>query len=145
MAAVRKWFNDTIDWDLIETHFPEMLRVAVSIKLGKVTASAILRRLGTFSKKNKIYFAFRELGKVVRTLFLLDYIDDVEVRKVIHAATNKSEEFNQFVKWAFFGGEGIIQENVLHEQRKVVKYSHFVANLDKVGSPPGFAGEAVAV
>jgi len=126
---IESLFNDTIDWTLIETHFPEMLRVAVSIKLGKVTASAILRRLGTFSKKNKIYFAFRELGKVVRTLFLLDYIDDVEVRKVIHAATNKSEEFNQFVKWAFFGGEGIIQENVLHEQRKVVKYSHLVANL----------------
>lgn len=33
------------------------------------------------------------------------------------------------MKWAFFGGEGIIQENVLHEQRKVVKYSHLVANL----------------
>ncbi|WP_241235341.1 transposase, partial [Xanthomonas euvesicatoria] len=42
----------------------------------------------------------------VRTLFLLHYIDDVEVRKTIHAATNKSEEFNGFVKWAFFGGEG---------------------------------------
>ncbi|KLD27150.1 hypothetical protein TB9_23355, partial [Xanthomonas perforans] len=84
-----------------------MLRVAISIKLGKITASTILRRLGTYSRKNKLYWAFRELGKAVRTLFLLRYIDDVEVRKTIHAATNKSEEFNGFVKWAFFGGEGI--------------------------------------
>ena len=104
-----------------------MLRVTVSIKLGKITASTILRRLGTYSRKNKLYFAFRELGKVVRTKFLLKYIDDVDVRKTIDAATNKSEEFNGFVKWV--GGEGIIAENVRHEQRKIVKYNQLVANM----------------
>lgn len=60
--------------------------------------SIILRRLGTYSRKNKLYWASRELGKVVRTMFLLRYIDDVEVRQTIHAAPNKSEEFNGFVK-----------------------------------------------
>lgn len=89
----------------------------------------ILRRLGTFSSKNKLYFAFRELGRVIRTLFLLDYISDIELRKSIHAATNKSEEFNNFVKWLFFGGEGVIAENLRHEQRKVIKYSQLVANM----------------
>ncbi|RXD63399.1 Tn3 family transposase, partial [Xanthomonas perforans] len=117
------------DWGLIETHLHDMLRVTVSIKLGKITASTILRRLGTYSRKNKLYFAFRELGKVIRTLFLLRYIDDVDMRRTIQAATNKSEEFNGFVKWVFFGGEGIIAENVLHEQRKVVKYNQLVANM----------------
>ena len=33
------------------------------------------------------------------------------------------------MKWAFFGGEGIIAENVLHEQRKIVKYNQLVANM----------------
>src|SRR3546814_9156688 len=42
---------------------------------------------------------------------------------------SKSEEFNGFVKWAFFGGEGIIAENVQHEQRKIVRYNQLVANL----------------
>ena len=126
---IQALFGDAIDWKLIETHLHGMLRVAISIKLGKITASTILRRLGTYSRKNKLYWAFRELGKAVRTLFLLRYIDDVEVRKTIHAATNKSEEFNGFVKWAFFGGEGIIAENVQHEQRKIVRYNQLVANL----------------
>ena len=106
-----------------------MLRVALSIKAGKITPSALLRRLGTASRKNKLYFAFRELGRVVRTQFLLDYIGDVELRRTIHAATCKSEEFNQFTKWLFFGGEGVIAENVRHEQRKVIKYNQLVANL----------------
>lgn len=126
---IQALFGDSIDWQLIGTHLYDMLRVAISIRLGKITASSILRRLGTYSRKNKLYFAFRELGKVIRTLFLLRYIDDVEIRKTIHAATNKSEEFNGFVKWVFFGGEGVIAENVLHEQRKIVKYSQLVANM----------------
>lgn len=126
---IQALFGDSIDWKLIETHLHDMLRVTVSIKLGKITASTILRRLGTYSRKNKLYFAFRELGKVIRTMFLLRYVDDVEIRKTIQAATNKSEEFNGFVKWVFFGGEGIIAENILHEQRKIVKYNQLVANM----------------
>jgi TnpA family transposase len=122
-------FTDTIDWTLIETHLPDMLRVALSIKAGKITPSTLLRRLGTASRKNKLYFAFRELGRVVRTLFLLHYMSDVELRKTIHAATNKREEFNAFVQWLFFGGSGSIAENARHEQRKVVKYNQWVANL----------------
>jgi len=126
---IQSLFRGTIDWDLLAVHYRDMLRVAVSIKLGKITPSMILRRLGTFSRKNKLYFAFRELGRVIRTMFLLNYINDVELRRSIHAATNKSEEFNNFVKWLFFGGEGIIAENLRHEQRKVIKYSQLVANM----------------
>lgn len=122
-------FSDDIDWALIEAQFNEMLRIAVSIKVGMITASSILRRLGTKSRSNPVYQAFRELGKVTRTMFMLDYIDDIELRKVIQAATNKSEQFNKFVKLVFFGSEGIIAENLRHEQMKMVKYSHLVANL----------------
>ena len=122
-------FSESINWKLIETHLPDMLRIVLSIKAGKITPSTILRRLGTANRKNKLYFAFRELGRVIRTVFLLDYIGDIETRKTIQSATTKSEEFNQFIQWLFFGGEGIIAENVRHEQRKVVKYNQLVANL----------------
>ncbi len=128
-AHINGLFSEAVNWELIETHLPDMLRIALSIKAGKITPSTILRRLGTASRKNKLYFAFRELGRVVRTEFLLKYIGDVELRKTINAATNKSEEFNQFVKWLFFGNQGVIAENVRHEQRKVVKYNQLVANL----------------
>ncbi len=48
-------FSDTIDWELIATHYDDMLRVAVSIKSGKLLASTILRKLGTYSRKNRLY------------------------------------------------------------------------------------------
>ena len=53
----------------------------------------MLRRLGSYSRKNKLYFALRELGRVVRTMFLLRYVAEVELRRTILAATNKSERF----------------------------------------------------
>lgn len=126
---INSLFTEVIQWDLIEKHLPDMLRVVLSIKAGRIYPSTILKRLGTYSRKNKLYFAFRELGQVIRTIFLLRYLADVELRKTIHAATCKSEEFNNFIKWLFFGDEGIIAENLRHEQRKIVKYNHLVANL----------------
>jgi hypothetical protein len=122
-------FNTQAEWHLIETMLPDMLRVAMSIKAGTIRPSTILRRLATYSRKNKLYFAFRELGRVVRTIFLLQYVSDLELRQVIQAATNKSEAFNKFVQWVCFGGEGVITENVRDEQRKFIKYNHLVANL----------------
>lgn len=35
--------TEVIDWKLIETHFPDMLRAVISIKKGKIKASTILR------------------------------------------------------------------------------------------------------
>lgn len=122
-------FTEVIDWDQIEKHYREIMRMVVSVKLGLISSSTILRRLGTPSRKNKGYYAFRELGKAVRTLFLLRYIDDEDLRRTIHAATNNSEQFNGFLQWAFFGGDAIIAENLRDDQRRVVKYNQLVANL----------------
>lgn len=122
-------FSEGINFNLIRDNYLEMLRVVVSIKLGKVSASTIIRRLGTEGIRNNLFYAFRELGRVVRTNYLLEYIGRIDLRETVNAATCKSEEFNNFLKWVFFYNNGIIQENFRHEQAKIVKYNHLVANL----------------
>lgn len=67
------------------------------------------------------------LGRVIRTMFLLKYIADEQLRRTIQTATNKSESINVFTKWLFFGGEGIITENNRENQRKVIKFNHLIA------------------
>jgi len=143
---VRYWhidllFTKQVEWGLIETMLPEMQRVALSIGAGRIKPSTILRRLATYSRKNKVYFAFRELGRVVRTAFLLNYISDLELRRTIQAATNKSEAFNLFVQWVAFGGGRLLAENTRDEQRKMIKYhpltaAHFPQRCD---DDPSFA------
>jgi len=120
--------KEAIDWDLIACHLPDMLQIAQSIRAGRISPSTILRKLGTASRKNKLYFAFRELGRVVRTTFLLEYIGDEDLRSIIQAAQNKCEGFNKFAQWFYFGGD-TITENVRDDQLKIIKYNHLIANL----------------
>ena len=122
-------FSENINYSLITDNYKYMLRVAVSISEGKVSASTMIRRLGSNSIRNSLFYAFRELGRVVRTQFLLQYISEIELRESVHAATCKSEEFNQFVQWVFFYNNGMIQENLRHAQDKMIAYNHLVANL----------------
>lgn len=121
-------FTGVVDAKLIETHLPDMLRVALSIMKGKINASTILRKLGTNSRKNKLYQAFHALGCLVRTEFLLHYIHDADLRSIIQSATNKVESFHAFVQWLSFGGAGVIATNNREEQQKFIKYNHLIAN-----------------
>jgi TnpA family transposase len=79
------------DWDLIEARWKDLMQVALSVQAGAVLPSMLLRKLGTQSRQNQLYRAFRELGRVVRTIFLLEYISTAELRRSIHTATTKIE------------------------------------------------------
>ena len=116
------------NWRLIESMYHDMLRVVMSIQSGKIKASTILKKLCFKSKKNKLHHAFRELGRVVRTIFLLNYIADVDLRKKIQSATCRSEEFNDFIDWITFGKDSIIHSNNSKVQQKVIAFSRMVAN-----------------
>ncbi len=121
-------FSDTIDWGLIETHWQDLMQVTISIQAGKVLPSTLLRKLSNYSRKNRLYQAFRELGRVVRTVFLLRYLSDAELREEITGTTNKLEAYNGFTKWLSFGGEGVIGTPDPVEQEKRVKYTDLLAN-----------------
>ena len=116
------------EWKLIESMYYDMLRVVMSIQNGKIKASTILKKVCYKSKKNKLHQAFRELGRVVRTIFLLDYISDVDLRRKIQAATCKSEEFNDFIDWITFGKNGTIEENNPNIQKKIISFGRMTAN-----------------
>jgi TnpA family transposase len=121
-------FKDVIDWQLIQTHWQDLMRVVLSIQAGKLLPSTLLLKLGSYSQKNRLYQAFRELGRVVRTVFLLEYISDTGLRREITACTNIVEGYNRFLDWIFFGKEGVITENDPEEQEKQIKYLDLVAS-----------------
>lgn len=120
-------FGREIDWRLIETHWQDMMQVILSIQAGLVLPSMLLRKLSSHNRKNRLYQAFRELGRVERTLFLLRYISDPQVRRSIRAETTKIESFNDFLDWITFGGP-VIKSGDPVEQEKQVKYASLVAN-----------------
>ena len=121
-------FTQTVNWQLIRTHFKDIMQVVLSIQAGKVTPSMLLQKLGVYSRKNKLYLAFRELGRVIRTLFLLEYIGSEPMRREIRGATTKIESFNNFRDWVSFGGHTITSGDPV-EREKRLKYINLVANV----------------
>ena len=120
-------FGGEIDWDLISTHARDMFQVALSIQAGRVMPSMLLRKLGTYSRRSLLYRAFRELGRVERTLFLLRFVSSIEVRRTIRAETTKIEAFNDFLDWIAFGGP-VVKSGDPVEQEKQLKYASLIAN-----------------
>ena len=104
-----------------------MLRVALSVKAGLIRPSAILRRLSTYSRKNSCTSPSANwagsFGRLPAGLPVLT----LELRRVIQAATNKSEPFNRYVQWLVFGESGL-RARAAGRQRKLIKYNHLVAN-----------------
>lgn len=119
--------TQVVDWDLIERHWLDMMQVVLSIQAGKILPSMLLKKLGVYSRKNSLYRAFSELGRVERTIFLLQYMSNTEMRQQIRAETTKVESYNNFTDWLAFGGPVLRSADPV-EQEKRVKYRDLVAN-----------------
>jgi TnpA family transposase len=120
-------FTGVVDWDLLERHWPDMMQVVLSIQAGQVLPSMLLKKLGVYSRKSTLYKAFSELGRVDRTLFLLDFMSNSDMRRTIRAETTKVESYHQFTDWIAFGGPVLRSGDPL-EQEKRIKYRDLVAN-----------------
>lgn len=120
--------DNVVDWELIQTHWQDLLRVVISIQEGKMLPSMLLRKLTNYSRKNRLYQAFHALGCVVRTVFLLQFLSDVKLREIMHRATNKVEQYNAFEDWLCFAKGGTIYERAYEEQEKHLKYTSLLAN-----------------
>ncbi|MDR7304480.1 Tn3 family transposase [Haloactinomyces albus] len=119
--------DNAIDWDLIERHWTDLLRTAISIRESRVSSVTLLRRLGNHSRKNRLYRAFRELGRVIMTITLLRFLSEPELREQITAITNKAEAFHGYAEWLMVGGK-LIGHNDPDHQELVVKFNELMAN-----------------
>ncbi|MFD3920181.1 Tn3 family transposase [Streptomyces sp. NPDC058595] len=119
--------KDVINWQLIENHFEDLMRVVLSIREGRLSSAVLLRRLGNESKRNRIYRAYREVGRVIRTIVLLRFLSEPELRESIQSMTNKVEAFHKFSGWLMFASE-VLQDNDPEDQEKIIKFNELLAN-----------------
>ncbi|EFO4726406.1 Tn3 family transposase, partial [Escherichia coli] len=94
----------------IEIHWREVLRLATSIKQGTVTASLMLKKLASYPKQNGLAKALREIGRIERTLFMLDWFRDPALRRRVQAGLNKGEARNALARAVFMHRLGEIRD-----------------------------------
>jgi TnpA family transposase len=58
------------------------------LKAGIVAPSVMLRKLAAYRRQNQLDLALQELGRIERTLFMLDWLESPELRRRCHAGLN---------------------------------------------------------
>ena len=101
----------------IRAHWDDILRLTASIQQGTVTASLMLRKLGSYPRQNGLAVALRELGRIERTLFALDWMQNVELRRRVQIGLNKGEARNALARAVFLNRLGELRDRRFENQR----------------------------
>jgi len=109
--------GEKLNTKLILAQWPEILRLATSIKQGTVTASLILRKLASYPRQNSLALALRELGRLERTLFTLNWLRDPALRQKVTAGLNKGEAKNTLAQAVCFHRLGELRDRTYELQR----------------------------
>ncbi len=105
-----------INWDLIRQHYDQMVKYATALRLGTAETEAILKRFSKNSFKHPTYLALMELGRVIKTIFLCQYLDDEAVRREVNEGLNVVERWNEVNDFIFYGKGGEFASNRLESQ-----------------------------
>lgn len=116
-SALSEHIGGTINSKKIIQNWDEILRLAASIKNGTVTASLIVKKIGSYPRQNGLAVALRELGKIERTLFMLDWYMSPELRRRVTAGLNKGEARNALARAVYFNRFGEVRERSFENQR----------------------------
>jgi TnpA family transposase len=100
-----------VDEKLILRHWDDIMRVAGSLKLGWVTSSLLVSRLQAKPRMSSLTRAIQAYGRLRKTMFLLKYMEDVDLRKRINRQLNKGEELHALRKFLFFANEGNVRKH----------------------------------
>ena len=115
--ALEPLIGGAIDVHVIAENWDEILRLAASIKAGTVAPSAILRRLAAYPRQNALAKSLKEIGRLERTIFMLDWISDPALRRRTNAGLNKGEARNALARAVFFHRLGEIRDRTFENQR----------------------------
>lgn len=110
--------TDTINWQLIREQYGEIVKYTAAMKAGHADPESILRRFNQNNLKHPTYMALSQLGKVLKTIFICNYLMHESIRQEIQEGLNVVELWNGVAKFIFYGRSGEISSN--HEKAQTL-------------------------
>jgi TnpA family transposase len=117
-----------INWELIRQQYEQMIKYATALRLGTAETEAILKRFTRNNLMHPTYKALGELGKVIKTIFLCEYLESEEVRREINEGLNVVENWNSANNFIFYGKGGEVATNRIEDQEIAVLSLHLLQN-----------------
>jgi len=111
----------THEWENIQ-------RIMVSLALKTTTQNIIVGKLSAYARKNKTRRALWEYDNIIKSLYLLDYIDSPPLRQNVHRALNRGESYHQLRRAVAYANFGKLRFKSEHEQQIWGECSRLITN-----------------
>jgi TnpA family transposase len=117
-----------INTRLIVEEWEQIQRILVSLALKTTTQSIIVGKLSAYARKNKTRRALWEYDNILRSLYLLDYIDSPPLRRNVQRALNRGENYHQLRRAVSYANFGKLRFKTEYEQQLWEECSRLVTN-----------------
>jgi TnpA family transposase len=120
--------NRRVREGLILSEQANIERILLSLALKSTTQSVIVGKLSAYRRKNRTKRAMWELDSIIRTLYLLDYIDSPVLRRNVQKALNRGEAYHQLRRAIAYAHGGRFRVRSQHEQEVWNECARLVGN-----------------
>lgn len=117
-----------VDESLIVSEWPNIVRILASLGRKEVSQATIVRKLSSYLRQNSTKKALWELDSLYRTLYILDYIDDVDLRKCVQKALNRGEAYHKIRRAIAYVNDGKFRVRTETEQKIWNECARLIAN-----------------
>jgi TnpA family transposase len=116
----------SINWQLIEDNYDEVVKHIVALKLGIVVPSVLIKKFSNDNYIHPVYKALIEIGKANKTIFLCKYLASEELRIEVNEGLNVVERLNSVMDFIFYGKLGQIATNNIEDQELSILCLHLL-------------------
>ena len=107
---LRPLVGGKVNVDLIDRNWVDILRVAATMAAGTMRPSQILRKLASYPRQNELAAALREVGRVERSLFMIHWTTDPDMRWRAQIGLNKGEAHHALKRAIHFHQRGELRD-----------------------------------
>ena len=101
---------------LITANWPGILRSAATMVTGAMPPSQLLRKFASYPRQHELAVALREIGRVERTLFIIDWLLDADMQRRAQIGLNKGEAHHALKNALRIGRQGEIRDRTTEGQ-----------------------------
>lgn len=106
-----------INTQLIVAEWDNIQRIMVSLALKTTTQSILVSKLSAYARRNKTRRALWEYDNIIKSLYLLDYVDSVPLRQNVQRALNRGESYHQLRRAVSYANFGKLRFKTEYEQQ----------------------------
>ena len=117
-----------INTKLIISEWENIQRIILSLAFKATTQHIITGKLSSYARKNKTKRAIWEYDNIIKSLYLLDYIDSPPLRRNVNQALNRGENYHQLRRAIAYANWGKLRFKSEYEQQIWNECSRLLTN-----------------